>query len=393
MAGLGPKGLYALERLLDCASRLRPPARIRVDVFEPHPAPGAGPVYDPDQPAYLRMNFAAANLDMWWPAGGVVPRARRCSFVEWRAAHGGGDDDYPPRAEVGRYLGDGFASLLRHAPPNVEVRLRRERVDSLRRVDDGRWDVRAGGTAARYDEVLVAVGHQGGSDVFPVERRLGRGRIAPGATVAIRGFALTFIDAALALTEGRGGAFETLAHPYRLRYIPAPTTSGRSSRSAAPGCRCSRSPARGWSPARAGWRRSRRAAGRRSRRSAHPWPSSRSAPSSPKRRTRACAPPAPGRDAQRRGLTPALRVPCPACARAVACGRGGLLQPDRDWALGHAWRALYPAIVSRLGGDGLAGRTGRRSCGWLRLWSAWRSGRLRSTPRSCSRWSRPGSST
>ena len=30
------------------------------------------------------------------------------------------------------------------------------------------------------------------------------------------------------------------------------------------------------------------------------------------------------------------------------------MPPGREWALGHAWRALYPAIVSRLSGDGLA---------------------------------------
>ncbi|MDX6596510.1 MAG: hypothetical protein QOE87_397, partial [Gaiellales bacterium] len=86
IAGLGPKGLFALERLLDHAHDLLPPARLEIDAFEPHSAPGAGPVHDPAQPDYLRMNFAAGALDMWWPASRAVPRARRRSFVEWRAA-------------------------------------------------------------------------------------------------------------------------------------------------------------------------------------------------------------------------------------------------------------------------------------------------------------------
>jgi diaminopimelate decarboxylase len=88
-----------------------------------------------------------------------------------------------------------------------------------------------------YDEVLVATGHEHRSEaglgrswrhaarlvpaVFPVDRYLTCGRVPTGATVAVRGFALSFIDAALALTEGRGGSFESLAHPYRLRYTPA----------------------------------------------------------------------------------------------------------------------------------------------------------------------------
>jgi diaminopimelate decarboxylase len=39
----------------------------------------------------------------------------------------------------------------------------------------------------------------------------------------------------------------------------------------------------------------------------------------------------------------------------------GLQAPDVTWALGHSWRALYPALVERLGGEGLAGSE------WLRF--------------------------
>ena len=34
----------------------------------------------------------------------------------------------------------------------------------------------------------------------------------------------------------------------------------------------------------------------------------------------------------------------------------GLALPSVDWALGHTWRTLYPAVVARLGGDGLSAR-------------------------------------
>ena len=52
--------------------------------------------------------------------------------------------------------------------------------------------------------------------------------VPAGATVAIRGFALTFIDAALALTEGRGGRFVTdPEHPQRLVYRSARGTAKR----------------------------------------------------------------------------------------------------------------------------------------------------------------------
>ena len=38
----------------------------------------------------------------------------------------------------------------------------------------GGWLVHTSGPARAYDELLVAVGHQGGSSVFPVDRRLSR---------------------------------------------------------------------------------------------------------------------------------------------------------------------------------------------------------------------------
>ena len=90
--GVGPKGLFALERLLHHAHRAGPAARLQVDLFEPHPAPGAGPVYDPDQPAYLRMNVAASTLNMWGDATRAVSAGERLSFVDWRRAAGDGSE-------------------------------------------------------------------------------------------------------------------------------------------------------------------------------------------------------------------------------------------------------------------------------------------------------------
>lgn len=202
-------------------------------MFEPHPAAGAGPIYDPDQPEYLLMNFAAEHVDMWWPSSCAVPAAERRSYVRWSGAD---PEDYPSRADVGRYLVHGLDLLLRNAPANVSTRIRRATVASIS-MEASLWAVTADGQTDLYDEVLIATGHQPSwagelasswdhavplvRSVFPVQRWLSLTRVAPGSTVAVRGFALTFIDAALALTEGRGGVFERLDHPYRLRYVPS----------------------------------------------------------------------------------------------------------------------------------------------------------------------------
>ena len=109
IVGLGPKGLFALERLLH---HLRDEPAV-IDVYEPYRFPGAGPNYALDQPGYLRMNFTAAFVDAWPPGSGVVPGSERRSFVEWAACD---RNWYPPRAEVGRYLTDVLRLLLRHVP-------------------------------------------------------------------------------------------------------------------------------------------------------------------------------------------------------------------------------------------------------------------------------------
>ena len=143
----------------------------------------------------------------------------------------------------------------------------------------------------------------------------------------------------------------------------------RSCRSRAPAGRCSPSPTRGSRRASRRWRRSRsraraqilraarrlrparRSAGdpgvgrRASLRAAGPSESRRA----DERRSAGCWRRLRRRSRRRRRSTPAAEL-----ERSLAVG-AGLAAPDLRWALGHAWRALYPALVTRLGDGGLAG--------------------------------------
>ncbi len=325
IVGLGPKGLFALERLADAC--VAGAGSIEVEIFEPHPVAGAGPVYDPSQPDYLRMNFAASQVNAWPEASQAVPAAEQLSFEAWRHHQPAGrNDDYPPRTQVGLYLSDCLARVMRHA--DFPLTTHRAAVTSIERSTSG-WRVGFDGSHADFDEVLLATGHAGDwigalrhswehaaalvDAVFPVESKLTTAAIPPGASVAARGYALTFIDLALALTEGRGGSFEPMGGA-RLRYVAA-----------------------GLEPA-------------------------------------AILP------FSRTGL-PMLAKPAPApttaaCDAAVTAARAALLEApadpaelsaavdrlasdlaleetDADLARGAAWRALYPAIVRHFGGDGL----------------------------------------
>jgi diaminopimelate decarboxylase len=362
--GAGPKGLFALERLLDHARR-RPRRRLEVDVLDPAPVPGAGPHYDPAQPGYLLMNLAAEHVDMWWPGTGVVPAPERRSFLEWSARAGIAiaSGEFPPRALVGRYLAEGLGAVLRHAPARTAVRLLPVRVRGLRRVREG-WIADADVHLAPYDEVLIATGHAaaGSGDrepwgatlptvpaVFPVTRRLSGRHVPAGARVAVRGFALTFIDAALALTEGRGGRFVGAGEdgvPAYVRATGEPEVILPFSRTGSP---MLAKPERGVPIDE-----------ERIVRVCEPWAARLRGLASPVSVHRdllplvtgaaddllatAGAPDAAGADG-RLGAEAALRR-----SLAVATGRA---RPDAAWASGQAWRTLYPALVARLGHGGL----------------------------------------
>lgn len=243
IVGLGPKGLYALERLITLfeATTMGCSPPLEVVCFEPLPTPGAGPNYDPDQPEYLRLNFPADRVDMW-QRDLSPPSIDHLDFPSWwRERNPDGDlQRYPPRAAVGRYLAWGLQRLVDNCPVGMTVTVQRTTVGPIRRTLDARgdrsWELRdhVDRVVGHFDEVLLTVGHlDRGPDslaagwrgqaaliprVFPVTRFMSTSRIPPGDVVAIRGFALTCVDAVLALTEGRGGRFAAEEHPWMLTY-------------------------------------------------------------------------------------------------------------------------------------------------------------------------------
>jgi diaminopimelate decarboxylase len=217
IVGCGPKGLYALDSLCE-AARGRPQHRFNVHIFEPSVRPGAGPIYDPCQPEVLLMNFPAGLINAW--TGGRGP-----SFLEWAARSPKPVDagDYVPRAHVGQYLFWSFERVVAQAPSNVRLIRHKTRVSAVNRNGD-RWHISPQNVTV--DHVLITTGHQDGfrhsetetrdhiPSPFPIDQRLTQTAVPPASTVRCKGFALTFIDTMLALTEGRGGVFTLSATGY-----------------------------------------------------------------------------------------------------------------------------------------------------------------------------------
>lgn len=248
--GLGPKGLHSLERLLAGLAAAPLPVPVVVHAINRSAQFGVSPVYATDQPDYIVTNNSIADIDAWGdddlpPVGGRGP-----NFIAWHARHCAGNGvpltgrEYVPRALVGRYLRDCFRHLKRHVPPGVELRTQVGEAEDLA-YQNGHYVITlaaADGTRRRIvaHKILLATGHARVAPserdracaafaaasprarfipfVFPLTQALRD--IEPGAEVAMKGMGLTFIDAVLALTEGRGGCFERSVTD-ELRYLPS----------------------------------------------------------------------------------------------------------------------------------------------------------------------------
>lgn len=237
--GCGPRGMYCLERLAAAIRRTPPRRPVEVTIYDQTDQLGAGPVYSAQSPLFLRMNFASRQVDVR-PSDDPQNPSGLLSLVDWLAAFAPDYSDpngYAPRAIVGRYLSWSYQQIVARLPTRMHVEHVRQAVHRLE-YDGHRWAVGQGTTQALFDEVVVTVGHEGWRPIsdasaeacwpgvnfpqlrrlFPIDHRLEEAA-PPGSTVVTRGFALCWIDAALALTEGRGGRF--LQEPHRYSYAPS----------------------------------------------------------------------------------------------------------------------------------------------------------------------------
>lgn len=232
IVGGGPRGLHCLIELNEQLREVQTGRPVSITLFEPCEFPGAGNVYHPGQPKYLRMNFAAKHINAWRPVDAATDR-QRCS-VSWLQQHVSESvcpEDFVPRADVGAYLHSCFQTVLVELRKQASVIVRSERITAIERT--GRfqsvWQLETEDERFCFDQVVLTVGHEGWRQcesadgeqrpvmlpTFPVQRALNEKSIPAGSTVAVRGFGLTWIDAALALTEGRGGAFTNCATGHR----------------------------------------------------------------------------------------------------------------------------------------------------------------------------------
>lgn len=241
LVGAGPRGTSVLERL--CASApelLRPGVRLTVHVVDPAP-PGPGQVWRTDQSPHLLMNTVASQVTLFTDesvdcSGPIRPGP---SLHAWAAGELG-PDEYPTRAQYGRYLEWVFTEVVRQAPPAVRVEVHSARAVRLDDAPDGRQilELSSGHTLTGLSAVVLAQGHlptapdRAQRELTSYAARHGLRHIppanpadvdltplAPGEPVLLRGLGLNFFDHMALLTTGRGGRF--VRGPRGLRYVPS----------------------------------------------------------------------------------------------------------------------------------------------------------------------------
>ncbi|MEX2564382.1 MAG: FAD/NAD(P)-binding protein [Cyclobacteriaceae bacterium] len=252
IVGGGPKGFYGLDALITALYQSSEVSPLEIHWFNQSDRFASGDNYRLDQAEYLLINFPIGKINIWKTSSmenGPLAASFKLSMLDWLRKFKIHPSDvkktsYSSRALVGAYLKDGAIQLLKHLPPFVKVRCI---VDSIEDIDvsdekDKYW-IRGAQLGVnkelRYSHILLATGHAysfGGEQtqqlvsfarqseeasfighIYPVEDKLKY--IKTTDRVGIKGMGLTFIDTALALSEGREGRFEGNGKDFH--YLPS----------------------------------------------------------------------------------------------------------------------------------------------------------------------------
>ncbi len=234
--GGGPKGMYGFERLAAQFKAHASEQRVEVHVYNRSSHFGAGDIYSTDQPEYLLMNNPVGAVNMWIDEE-PLPVSEPLSLTKWLRQKGIGkvtENDFVDRAAAGRYLEEGFERIASSLPDNMDGKYMIGEVTDLYKNKEKyaiKLKTAAGSSeeiSHRYDHILLATGHPRNQAteqekkysqfadkkdgigfipfIYPVEPALRK--VLPGSKIGIKGIGLTFVDAVLALSEGKRGKFK-----------------------------------------------------------------------------------------------------------------------------------------------------------------------------------------
>lgn len=223
--GGGPKGMYALEELFREINKAKSQDKFNVFWWNETQNFGSGPNYQPDQPDYLLINYCLGHVDAWDRTNGQNPA--QLNLMQWLEKNKTIDlkvqpTDFASRALVGCYLQDVLLKIIKSKPNHIRLFLLPEKVENIAIEPTHKLKVHTVNNEYVVDNLLLTTGHCYQNtplvdfesnhilenylrSAYPIEKLQ---KILPKTQVGIIGWGLTFIDVALALTEGRGGTFD-----------------------------------------------------------------------------------------------------------------------------------------------------------------------------------------
>lgn len=250
IVGGGPRGLCALESIYGCLSKNENPNSLHTLFFERRELPGAGHVYNKEQPDTNWLNVSERGLTIG-PRNEikyedvVIPSFP--SYQEWagynpKTNHDPVPDKFPLRSVLGKYLNERYVSIASVLESEGLLQIIHGEVLLTEWKDRDFEIVMKTGATYRADEVVLTIGHQPTKnsaqildwlaysksnclvdfipEPYPVENILNSKVIDSKNVVALRGFGLAMIDVMRALTIGLGGKFECIDETtQRMKYI------------------------------------------------------------------------------------------------------------------------------------------------------------------------------
>ncbi len=227
IVGFGPKGFYAfasLQKALEASTSIKP---VQLHLFNSHRFFAAGPNYSPDQPEYLLINYSIEHINAWTES--ELDDPDKLTFLDWITKYVCSENhpqagDFTSRALVGVYLQDALRIVLEKLPANISVFAFQGEITGcqvdLSNMVGLELDHIAFHPEIRYSSIILTTGHLFPNptpkglernpyfinEVYPTKSWLQS--ITNDDRVAINGLGLTFVDAVLALTEGKGGEFK-----------------------------------------------------------------------------------------------------------------------------------------------------------------------------------------
>ncbi|MCH7398186.1 FAD/NAD(P)-binding protein [Belliella sp. DSM 107340] len=233
IVGGGPKGAYSIERLASRWERNCPGKPLDIVCFNKTPDFASGPNYQTEQPDFLLMNYHLGKVDFWTKEDDqlVNDRPDLLTFLQRFKLNSEVEvdpSDYCSRSLTGIYLQFCLSRVIEALPSNIRLHLIMDEVNSISQESDNVLINTKGGMKCFFSEVICCTGHSYSFEekvkvqspinslnlcppiilqsVYPIQDL--REQNFAGLTVAVKGMGLTFVDAVLTMTEGKGGCFK-----------------------------------------------------------------------------------------------------------------------------------------------------------------------------------------